>query len=200
MVFFFRNVPVYLDGIQSVVTVCWFPETLACTSTIGEREFCWDFICYTLNIVLCRNISETICFEAGTTLEKTRLYSLIPAWMTLCFTKGHRVTGKLQSMQSFCCQVAWSDSNVHDDWLCKEYDCEEVLYGEYGSFEHLLLLFCLFAVILFDLVVLVGAFVLVLLLVLVFLFVILPKQHLYHPVDQAMKTRKLEPGACRNYH
>ena len=60
-------------------------------------------------------------------LDSTKLYSLIPDWMSLMFTEGHKVRGKLELVQSFCCKVNWSNSNVHDGWLCKENDCEEVM-------------------------------------------------------------------------
>ena len=34
-------------------------------------------------------------------------------------TLGRRVMGKAELVQSFCCKVAWSSSDVHDGWLCK---------------------------------------------------------------------------------
>ena len=61
--------------------------------------------------------------------------------MALMFNQGHRVTEYLELMQSFCWQVARSNSNVHDCWLCKIDDCEEALYGEYRSFGLVLFLF-----------------------------------------------------------
>ena len=110
-----------------------------CTSTIQGKELCWhDFIKYMINIVLCWDICEPICFKLGMVLYMTKLYTLIPVWMTLMFTQGHRKAGIVQSV---CCKVAWSNSNVHDYWLWKGSDCEKVLYGDYGSFEHLLFLF-----------------------------------------------------------
>ena len=41
--------------------------------------------------------------------------------MTLMFIQGHRVTGKLDLVQSFCCKVA----NVYNGCLCKCDDYEE---------------------------------------------------------------------------
>ena len=75
-------------------------------------------------------------------LDTTKLNSFILAWMTLMFTQGHthRVMAKLELVQSFCCKVSWINSDVLDGWLCREGDCKEVLYGKYGSFEHLLFL------------------------------------------------------------
>ena len=48
--------------------------------------------------------------------------------------------GKLEVVKSLCGKVAGSNWNVHYGWLCKRDDCEEALYGEYGSFEYLLFL------------------------------------------------------------
>ena len=48
--------------------------------------------------------------------------------------------GKLEVVKSLCGKVAGSNWNVHYGWLCKGDDCEEALYGEYGSFEYLLFL------------------------------------------------------------
>ena len=39
-------------------------------------------------------------------LHVTNLYTLIPVWMTLIFTQGHRITGRLELMQSFCWKAA----------------------------------------------------------------------------------------------
>ena len=83
---------------------------------------------YAFNIVICHDTRELICFKLGMMLNTTKLYSLIPSWMTLMFTQGHSVTiGKLELVQSFCCKVAWSNSDVCDGWLCKGEDCEKVL-------------------------------------------------------------------------
>ena len=103
-----------------------------CTSTVQRKEICWcDFTKYMINIVMWTDLCQT-----GLVLDMTALYSLIPVWMTLMFTQGHRVTKKLELVLSFCCKVEQSNSNIHDGWLCKEDDCEEALYGEYGSFVH----------------------------------------------------------------
>ena len=117
---------------------------LFCTSNILERELCrHDFIKYMINIVLCQGPCELIWFKLGVMLDTTNLYSVIPVWMSLMFTQGHRVTGKLELVQSFCCGIAWSNSIIHDCWLCKEDDFEETLYGKYGSFALLVLNGCL---------------------------------------------------------
>ena len=64
---------------------------LFCTNNIQGRKHCWhDFIKYTVNIVLCWDISEPICFKLDMMWDMTILYSLIPVWMTLKLTQGHR--------------------------------------------------------------------------------------------------------------
>ena len=44
-------------------------------------------------------------------LNTSRLFSLIQVWMTL------KVIWKLELVQSFCCKVVWSNSNVGDGWV-----------------------------------------------------------------------------------
>ena len=76
---------------------------------------------------MCEDTYEWICFKLVVMLNSTKLYSLIPVWMTMIFTQGHRVMGKLEHVQSFCCKVAWSNSSVRGGSLCKGDDCKEVL-------------------------------------------------------------------------
>ena len=103
---------------------------LFCTSNIQEKELCWrDFIKYMINIVVCRDACEPICFKLDVMLGMTKLYNLIPVWMTLVFTQGHRIMGKLEFELPLFRKVALSNSSVHEGWLCKGDDCEEVLYG-----------------------------------------------------------------------
>ena len=71
-------------------------------------------------------LHELNCFKLGVMLDITKLYSLISVWMTLMFTDGDRVMGKLKLLQSFYWKVAWSNSNVNDGWLCKGDDYGEV--------------------------------------------------------------------------
>ena len=104
---------------------------------IGHQEL----LEYMINTVLCQNTCELICLKLCTMLAMTKLYSLSQVWMTLMFMQGHRVTGKLQIVASSCCKVVWHSSKVHDGWLCKSDDHVGVLYGDYGSFEHLFRLF-----------------------------------------------------------
>ena len=111
--------------------ICWSSHEFfccCCTNKIKGRELHRHHVMkYTLNIVMCHYTWEWICFKLGMMLNTTKLYSLIPVWMTLMFTQGHMVTGKLELVQSFCFKAIWSNSSVCDGWLCERDDCEEVL-------------------------------------------------------------------------
>ena len=101
---------------------------LFCTRYIQETGLCWpDYIKYTFNIITCQDTHERICFKLCMMLDTTKLYSLIPVWMAFMFTQGHTVMRHLQLVHSFCCKVAWSYLDVHDDWLHKGDGCERVL-------------------------------------------------------------------------
>ena len=94
------------------------------------RELCWhDFLTYVFNAIICQDTFEQICFVLGMMLSTIEVYSLIPVGMTMMFTQGHRVMvmGNLELVQSFCSRVAWSSSIVHDGWLSKGDDCDEVV-------------------------------------------------------------------------
>ena len=94
-------------------------QNLFCTSNSQGRELCWHgFMKYMPDIVTCQDTWELICFKLGMTLNATKLYSLITVWMTLMFTQGDMIKGKLELVWSFCCNAVWSNSNVHDGWLC----------------------------------------------------------------------------------
>ena len=69
---------------------------------------------YAINIVVCLDICELIYLKLEMMLNATKLYSLIPVWITLMFV-----------MVEYVREMAVKKS-------CK--------YGEYGSFEHLLFL------------------------------------------------------------
>ena len=71
-------------------------------------------------------------------LNMTTLYSPIPVWMTLMLTRGHRVTGKQELVQSFCFKVARRNSIiVMADYVREMTVKKSGTYGEYGSCEHL---------------------------------------------------------------
>ena len=48
-----------------------------------------------------QDICVPICFTVSMMLNTTKLYNLIPVWMTLLFTQDQRVMGKLELVQSF---------------------------------------------------------------------------------------------------
>ena len=58
---------------------------------------------------MCQDAWKSICFKLSMMLNTTTLYSMISVWMTLIFIHGHRVTGKLELVQSFCCKVKWAE-------------------------------------------------------------------------------------------
>ena len=125
------NLGIGLDEIQYVAATLWFVEAHFFSAEELFKENCAEVIIrsiyYMFIIVMCKDTFEPIGFKLVMVLNSTELYSLIPVWTTLMFTHGHRVTGKIEVVQSFCYKVAWSSSDVHDGWLCKEDDCEEVM-------------------------------------------------------------------------
>ena len=69
---------------------------LVCTSNVQEIDFpCRDIMTFIINIVTCQETYGPICLKLGMLLDTTKLCTLIPVWMTLVFTQGHRVTGNL---------------------------------------------------------------------------------------------------------
>ena len=61
---------------------------------------------YTFNVSLCQDTFKLICFTVGMTLDMTKFCNIIPAWITLTFSQGHRIMGKLEPVQSCCCEIA----------------------------------------------------------------------------------------------
>ena len=72
-------------------------------------------------------------------LNTTKLYSLISLWMTLIFTQGHKVKGKLEHVLWFLHEA--TQMFVMIDYVRKMTAKKSCKYGEYGPFEHLLFLF-----------------------------------------------------------
>ena len=114
--------------------VCWSPCEIYFAQILFKGENCWhDFMKYMFSIVVCWDTCELICFKLGLMLSATKLYSLVPDWMTMMFTQGHMVMGKLELGQSFCCKVAWSNSNLMVDYV-KEMTVKKFCkYGEYNN-------------------------------------------------------------------
>ena len=89
---------------------------------------------YTIIIVMCQDPCEPFCFRSGMMLYTTTLCSLISVWLTLMFTQGHRVTGKLELCHSL------GKINFRDGYIKEMTMKKSSKYGEYGSFQHLLFL------------------------------------------------------------
>ena len=98
---FSRN---FLDGLwwslvkclALLVCWCWCYTSFAQLIFMGKELYICDFINYTFTFVQLPDIYEWICFKLGVMLDKTNVYSNIPVWMTLTFTQGHRLTGKVE--------------------------------------------------------------------------------------------------------
>ena len=67
---------------------------------------------------MCPDSCEPICFKLSTMLDMTRVKSILGVWMTVTFTQSHRVTGKLELVQLFCCKVSRSSPYVCDGSSC----------------------------------------------------------------------------------
>ena len=53
------------------------------------------------SIVMRLDTFQLICFKLDMMIDSTKLYSLIPVWMTLMSTQCQRVTGKLELVGHF---------------------------------------------------------------------------------------------------
>ena len=118
----------FVQYLRERTLLMWFYKntwlTLSCVRTVVNR--------FVSNLIWCQTWPK---LTVWCQFER-------PWWL---LKLGYMVTGKLEHGLSFCCKVAWSDSNVHDGWLCMGYDYKEVLWGECRKFKHLLFLFvCLF--------------------------------------------------------
>ena len=91
--------------------VCWSPCFIYSTQLVvrGENFTCMIYLKCTFCTGLCYYTCEPISFKLSLITDMTMLYFMSPVWMTFTFTDDHRVTRKLQLVQSFCCKVAWSD-------------------------------------------------------------------------------------------
>ena len=143
---FLINFSITLDWIQYVATACWFVD--ACViSILHSRErilFTWFWKIHLSHWPTSRHLWTrwgfsgffflfvffvfygVFFFQNGKMLDRTKLYSMILVWMTLTFTQGCTVMGKLELVQSVCCIVAWSSTNVCDGWV-REMTSKKVL-------------------------------------------------------------------------
>ena len=71
-----------LAGVMNLILIVFWPFN------IQVREPTYVTL---LDIIVCQGTFKLICLKFGVMLNTTKLYSLIPVWMTLMFTQGHRV-------------------------------------------------------------------------------------------------------------
>ena len=96
-----------LNEIKHGATTCWFVEAHAeCVlhDWYQDRElYLCGFAKYTFNIGLHLDAYESLPLQLCVMMmiDTFKLQILIPVWMTLIFTIGHRVTRKLEFMQLF---------------------------------------------------------------------------------------------------
>ena len=77
-------------------SVCCHKLFIEAHSKFRELSWC-DFIKYTYIMVIWKDTCEPACFKLGSTV-----------WVSLMFSQGHRVTGKVELVQSFWCRVAYT--------------------------------------------------------------------------------------------
>ena len=99
-----------LDEIHCVITARWFVESHAhfVLYKIQGREPCGRYL---IKYTFLQALSIYMM------LNTNKLFSLIPIWMTLMFTQGHRVTKKLQLVQLFSYKVARRESDLCDCYI-----------------------------------------------------------------------------------
>ena len=124
---------------------CWFVEahdkfsrhnSYSKKTDISTGRILWNV---SLTLTCVRTLVYYICFKLDVMLDTTKLFTFIPVY-TLSFSQGHRFMGNLETVQSFCCRVAWSNPNICDD--CNYYVRElsskkSSRYCKYEPFEHL---------------------------------------------------------------
>ena len=108
---------------------------LFCTiSTQGREFYICDFVKYTFVIGLPSDTYESICFKLNRLLDTTEVYSIIPVWMILTSTQGHRYQGNVDLVLSTCLvkcfMTVWLITSVH--LLCEicvtDYFCTSVVW------------------------------------------------------------------------
>ena len=104
--------------IQCVSAAPWFCQCsryIYFAQMIFKGGNCWCvFIKCTFNIVLFWDTCQLMCAKLSIMLSLSKLNSLIPVWLTLMFTHGHRATWKLELEYSSCHRDAWSSSYAYD--------------------------------------------------------------------------------------
>ena len=116
--------------------VCWNSHKIhVCTINIQRREACLSDFCL-------KNLYNTcLCLDSSSLVRDALNFTV---WMMLTVIKVLWVTLKLKHVQSFCCKVIWSSSNLAIVHCVRELSAEKsrspVKCGKHGSVEHLLFL------------------------------------------------------------
>ena len=91
-----------------------------------------------VHIGLCTGVYDPIYFKFVMVLDTTKLFSLIPVWMSFTFTIGHKVMRKNLCKCSF---VKWhEEAQTFVTVGCVREMNKSCMYDEHGSFKHLLIL------------------------------------------------------------
>ena len=112
--------------------------TSFCIINIQRRKLCLgDFIRYTFNIGLLSNTYETIAFKLAVMLDTTKLSSFIWVWKILTFIQGHWVTRRRSVVRRCKAAQIFVMADYEREMTAKK-SCK---CFEYGSFDHVLILF-----------------------------------------------------------
>ena len=123
------------------------------TINVQRREFCLGAFCFyfctqlSLYIALCSDTYELISFELGVMIDTLKPHCLVPVWMTLTFTQGHRImrqlkhgmgiVRQLECLQSFCHCMAWrAQTFTMVGYVMGMTAKKSFTYCDYRSFEH----------------------------------------------------------------
>ena len=108
----------------------------------SRRELSWtDFMKYTFGVVMSQDTCDPIRCKLGMILNTTKLYSQFESSLN-DHDVLHKVTG-LRERYNLCSPSVVKLHEATKMFVMVDYGRE---YGKYGSFEHLLPLFCLFFV------------------------------------------------------
>ena len=80
-----------------------------------------------IDIGLCVDPYEAISFKL-LMLDTAIFYSMMPIWMTVTFTLGHRAERQLDHVQLLYWKVGWNSQNFWNGWSYKGGDCKENLW------------------------------------------------------------------------
>ena len=99
-----------------VRSICYCKQrmksTLSLSSECVKTKFCKPCTSFTSHL-------HSSCKMVWNRTLRVKVYCMIPVWMTFTFSQGHRITVKLEVVQSLCCKATWSIPNVCCSLLCK---------------------------------------------------------------------------------